>query len=167
MYLKVGIIFQMEKGASSFRGLGSKIERKMTGGILALYHAGLSPGVLGVPWYPQILADLVNPIWTRRGRLCPPHYYWHPRIFRPSYSPGIYSPLLTWFYWDYEKKNAKFSSFLSFFFLFFFNVVIFFCFFIISLDWFTFVTFMWSTITSSSHVFTNPESMKPEILPWN
>ena len=31
----------------------------------------------------------VYPISTRRGRLCPAlHYYWHPRIFRPSYGPG-------------------------------------------------------------------------------
>ena len=25
----------------------------------------------------------------RRGRLCPLHYYWHPRIFKPSYDPVI------------------------------------------------------------------------------
>ena len=29
----------------------------------------------------------VNPISTKKGRLCPPHYYWHPQIFRPSYDP--------------------------------------------------------------------------------
>ena len=29
----------------------------------------------------------VNPISTRRWRLCPPHHYWHPRIFWPSYGP--------------------------------------------------------------------------------
>ena len=28
-----------------------------------------------------------NLISNRGGSLCPPHYYWHPRIFRPSYSP--------------------------------------------------------------------------------
>ena len=31
-------------------------------------------------WTPQILADQFNPILTKRGRLCPPHYYWHPWI---------------------------------------------------------------------------------------
>ena len=31
----------------------------------------------------------VNPISTRRGRLCPTLYYWHPRIFRLSYGPDI------------------------------------------------------------------------------
>ena len=25
-------------------------------------------------------------------RLCPPNYYWHPRIFRPSDGPGKYAP---------------------------------------------------------------------------
>ena len=29
---------------------------------------------------PLILADQFNPILTKRGRLCPPHYYWHPWI---------------------------------------------------------------------------------------
>ena len=29
----------------------------------------------------------VNPISTRGGRLWPPNYYWHPRIFRPSDGP--------------------------------------------------------------------------------
>ena len=38
MYLKVGIIFQMEKESSSFTGLSSL-------------------GVPGVPWHTQILAD--------------------------------------------------------------------------------------------------------------
>ena len=27
----------------------------------------------------------VNPISTRGDRLCPPNYYWHTRIFRPTY----------------------------------------------------------------------------------
>ena len=37
---------------------------------------------------PPDFGRSVNPISTRRGRLCPPHYYWHPRIFIPSYGPG-------------------------------------------------------------------------------
>ena len=43
------------------------------------------------PWgcrgHPQILCRSVNPISTRRDRLCPPNHYWHPRIFRPSDGP--------------------------------------------------------------------------------
>ena len=31
-----------------------------------------------------------NLISNRGGSLCPPHYYWHPRIFRPSYGPVDY-----------------------------------------------------------------------------
>ena len=43
----------------------------------------------------------VNPISTRSwGRLCPPHYYWHPRIFIPSYVHHI-PRLVKW----YELKN--------------------------------------------------------------
>jgi hypothetical protein len=31
----------------------------------------------------------VNPISTRGDRLCPPNYYWHTRIFRPSDGPAV------------------------------------------------------------------------------
>ena len=42
---------------------------------------------LGVPWMaPPDFGRSVNPI-SRRSGLCPPHYYWLPRIFRPSYGP--------------------------------------------------------------------------------
>ena len=44
-------------------------------------------GVPGVPWHSYILADQLTLISTRRTRLCPPHYYWHLRIFRTSYVP--------------------------------------------------------------------------------
>ena len=33
----------------------------------------------------------VNPISTRGDRLCPPNYYWHTRIFRPSDGPAFYT----------------------------------------------------------------------------
>ena len=38
-----------------------------------------------------ILADqlTLSQPGARRGRLCPPQYYWHPRIFRPSYGPEL------------------------------------------------------------------------------
>ena len=36
---------------------------------------------------PPDFGRSVNPISTRGDRLCPPNYYWHPRIFRPSYGP--------------------------------------------------------------------------------
>ena len=49
---------------------------------------GLSePGVQGLPRHPPDFGRSVNPISTRKDRLCPPHYYCHPRIFRPSYGP--------------------------------------------------------------------------------
>ena len=42
------------------------------------------------------------PISTRGDRLCPPNYYWHPRIFRPSDGPGMY--VLT--YSEYSSGHA-------------------------------------------------------------
>ena len=30
----------------------------------------------------------VNPISNKGDRLCPPNYYWHTRIFRPSDGPA-------------------------------------------------------------------------------
>ena len=48
-----------------------------------ILSSGLSPP--GVPG-PLILVDQL--ILSQPGdRLCPPHYYRHPRIFRPSYGP--------------------------------------------------------------------------------
>ena len=39
----------------------------------------------------RILVDqLILPISTKFGRLCPPHYKPPPRIFRPCYGPGRY-----------------------------------------------------------------------------
>ena len=43
------------------------------------------------PWgcrYPQILADQLT-LYQLGGLFMPPHHYWHPRIFRPSYGPAI------------------------------------------------------------------------------
>ena len=54
------------------------------------YIAGVSS--LGVPG-PDF-GRSVNPISTRGDRLCPPNYYWHPRIFRPS--DGLSSDILTY-----------------------------------------------------------------------
>ena len=42
---------------------------------------------------PPDFGRSVKPISTRRGRLCPLHYYWHPWIFKPSYGPATYLPL--------------------------------------------------------------------------
>ena len=39
-----------------------------------------------------IFADIINPISNQRGgRLCPPHYYLSPWIFRTSYKPGTWT----------------------------------------------------------------------------
>ena len=42
------------------------------------------PGVAGGAMAPSDFGRSVNPISTRGDRLCPPNYYWLPRIFRPS-----------------------------------------------------------------------------------
>ena len=47
------------------------------------------PGGAGGAMAPPDFGRSVNPILTRRGRLCPPHYYCHPRIFRLSYGPVL------------------------------------------------------------------------------
>ena len=38
---------------------------------------------------PPDFARSVNTISTRGDRLCPPNYYWHTQIFRPSDGPEI------------------------------------------------------------------------------
>ena len=51
---------------------------------------GVVPGGAGSAMALPDFSISVNHISTRRGRLCQPHYYWHHRIFRPSYSPVHY-----------------------------------------------------------------------------
>ena len=51
------------------------------------YTRGVVPGGAGGAMVPPEFGRSVNPISTRGDRLCPPNYYWHPRIFRPSDGP--------------------------------------------------------------------------------
>ena len=52
-------------------------------------HTGLSSlGVPGAMAHPNF-GRSVNINSTRGDRLCPPNYYWHTRIFRPSDGPDI------------------------------------------------------------------------------
>ena len=43
-------------------------------------------GARGAMAYPDF-GRSVNPISSRGDRLCPPNYYWHTQIFKPSDSP--------------------------------------------------------------------------------
>ena len=61
---------------------------KKMGRLELPYFAGLSSP--GVPGGPPDFGRSANTISTRRSRLCPPHYYRYPRIFKPSYGPASY-----------------------------------------------------------------------------
>ena len=54
-----------------------------------IMYKGLVPGGSGGAMAPQILADQLTLSQPGGDRLCPPNYYWHPRIFRPSNGPVI------------------------------------------------------------------------------
>ena len=76
-----GLAFQLLfKSGSSYCDKSSAPHRAVvtggTGGTLAHPESGSS----------------VNPIPTRRGRLCPPYYWEHPRIWKPndSSAPQFY-----------------------------------------------------------------------------
>ena len=47
------------------------------------------PGCAGCARAHPDFGRSVNPISTRGDRLCPPNYYWHTRIFRPSDGPVV------------------------------------------------------------------------------
>ena len=53
--------------------------------VCIMSHRPVIPAGAGGAMAPPDFGRSVNPISTRRGRLCPLHYYWHPGIFRPSY----------------------------------------------------------------------------------
>ena len=64
------------------------------------YHYPLQavvPGCAGCAMAHPIFRRSVNPISTRGDRLCPPNYYWHTQIFRPSDGPG-------------KKRKRKYSK---------------------------------------------------------
>ena len=46
------------------------------------------PGCAGCVMVHPDFGRSVNPISTRGNRLCPPNYYWHTQIFRPSNDPA-------------------------------------------------------------------------------
>ena len=48
---------------------------------------GVVPGGAGGAMTPQILANQLSLSQPGGDRLCPPNYYWHSQIFRPSDSP--------------------------------------------------------------------------------
>ena len=61
------------------------------------------PGCAGCAMAHPYFGRSVNPISTRGDRLCPPNYYWHTRIFRPSDGsvlescfgiPWLYKPIV-------------------------------------------------------------------------
>ena len=58
---------------------------------------------------PQDFGRLIFPTSTRRVRLCPTHYYWHPRIFRPSYGPARYGVESGQFF-GHCARSMKFES---------------------------------------------------------
>ena len=54
------------------------------------------PGCAGCAMAHPDFGRSVNPISTRGDRLCPPNYYWHTRIFRPSDGPADLPTALLW-----------------------------------------------------------------------
>ena len=56
----------------------------------SLYYRPVVPGCAGCAMAHPDFGRSVNPISTRGGdRLCPPNYYWHTQIFRPSDGPAV------------------------------------------------------------------------------
>ena len=47
-------------------------------------------GARGAMTHPDFGRSVI-PISTKGDRLCPPNYYWHPWIFRPSDGPATYT----------------------------------------------------------------------------
>ena len=72
-FLKLGLIF-----VGSVHNFGRSDDRRP-----------VVPGCAGCAMAHPDFGRSVNPISTRGDRLCPPNYYWHTRIFRPSDGPGL------------------------------------------------------------------------------
>ena len=48
-----------------------------------VFDRGVALGGTGVAMAPPFW-QISSPYLKQGDRLCPPNYYWHPRIFRPS-----------------------------------------------------------------------------------
>ena len=74
------------------------------------------PGCAGCAMAHPIFRRSVNPISTRGDRVCPPKYYWHTQIFRPSNGPGKYKKIIQKFSPHVVKKmglRQNLSKFMS------------------------------------------------------
>ena len=66
---------------------------------------GVVPGGAGGAMAHPDFDRSVDPISTRGDRLCPPNYYWHPRIFRPSDGPELFvNEVMSYIRRDQEKE---------------------------------------------------------------
>ena len=61
----------------------------------ALNTRPVVPGFAGCAMAHPDFDRSVNPISTRGDRLCPPNYYWHTQIFRPSDGPDMLTVIWT------------------------------------------------------------------------
>ena len=76
------------------------------------------PGCAGCAMAHPDFGGSIDPISTRGDSLCPPNYYWHTQIFRPSDGPGMSR---IWIYILVEKiiqfinyNTLQFDEFLNY-----------------------------------------------------
>ena len=62
-------------------------KRDFTEMTVQVSYRPVVPGCAGCAMAHPDFGISVNPISTRGGRVCPPNYYWHTRVFRPSDGP--------------------------------------------------------------------------------
>ena len=68
------------------------------------------PGCAGCAMAHPIFRRSDNPISTRGDRLCPPNYYWHTQIFRPSDGPAYDFSQILWaktIGWGFKPKTQN------------------------------------------------------------
>ena len=97
-----------------------KLSQKRTNNLTLLLCRPVVPGCAGCAMAHSIFRRSVNPISTRGDRLCPPNYYWHTQIFRPSDGPeplykgyGLGQSFRPYFHVHILHKTAYFNG-LSF-----------------------------------------------------
>ena len=90
--------------------------RAKSGGAIAL-PASPVPKDLHQPYRPVIhggaggamappdFGRSVNPISISGDRLCPPNYYWHPWMYRPSDGPAVLSVVFSLRQHDFEETT--------------------------------------------------------------
>ena len=98
-----------------YPGLNSEIKPSLTRVLPLMYQTCRPWWCWGCHDTPDLWHISYVTLFQQGGQIMPPHHYWHPQIFRPSYGP-VYVPIDLQFWTSFtdNKTTRKFSLLINF-----------------------------------------------------